>query len=46
MQANIEGWNAGRVAREIEPIGSPAISVRGLTKRFGDVTAVEDLSFR
>ena len=45
MQANIEGWDAGRIARETEPIGSPAISVRGLTKRFGDVTAVEDLSF-
>jgi ABC-2 type transport system ATP-binding protein len=28
-----------------EPIGSPAISVRSLTKRFGAVTAVEDLSF-
>ncbi|HEU4526807.1 MAG TPA: ABC transporter ATP-binding protein [Actinomycetota bacterium] len=27
------------------PLGSPAISVRGVTKRFGDVTAVEDLSF-
>jgi ABC-2 type transport system ATP-binding protein len=26
-------------------IGSPAISVRGLTKRFGTVTAVENLSF-
>jgi ABC-2 type transport system ATP-binding protein len=25
--------------------GSPAIVVRGLTKRFGDVTAVQDLSF-
>jgi ABC-2 type transport system ATP-binding protein len=27
------------------PLGSPAISVRGLTKRFGPVTAVDDLSF-
>ncbi len=27
------------------PIGSPAISVRGLTKRFGAVTAVDGLSF-
>jgi ABC-2 type transport system ATP-binding protein len=26
-------------------VGSPAISVRGLTKRFGDVTAVDDLAF-
>ncbi len=26
-------------------LGSPAISVRGLTKRFGRVTAVDDLSF-
>ena len=28
-----------------EPIASPAIVSRGLTKRFGAVTAVEDLSF-
>ena len=28
-----------------EPIASPAIVARGLTKRFGAVTAVEDLSF-
>lgn len=28
-----------------ERIGSPAISVRGLTKRFRDVTAVDDLTF-
>ncbi len=28
-----------------EPIGSPAIAVRALTKRFGAVTAVDDLSF-
>jgi ABC-2 type transport system ATP-binding protein len=26
-------------------VGSPAISVRGVTKRFGPVTAVDDLSF-
>jgi len=26
-------------------LGSPAIAVRGVTKRFGDVTAVEDLTF-
>ena len=29
---------------ERAPLGSPAISVRGVTKRFGRVTAVEDLS--
>jgi ABC-2 type transport system ATP-binding protein len=28
-----------------EPLGSPAISVRNLTKRFGGVRAVDDLSF-
>jgi ABC-2 type transport system ATP-binding protein len=28
-----------------EPIGSPAISVRGVTKRFESITAVDDLSF-
>jgi ABC-2 type transport system ATP-binding protein len=27
------------------PIGSPAVVVRGVTKRFGAVTAVEDLTF-
>jgi ABC-2 type transport system ATP-binding protein len=27
------------------PIGSPAITVRGVTKRFGDATAVDNLSF-
>ena len=27
------------------PVGSPAIAVRGLTKRFDDVTAVDDLTF-
>ncbi len=30
---------------EREPLGSPAISVRGLRKRFGDVTAVDGLTF-
>ena len=29
----------------IRQIGSPAIVARGLTKRFGAVTAVQDLSF-
>ncbi len=28
-----------------EALGTPAIAVRGVTKRFGDVTAVEGLSF-
>jgi hypothetical protein len=32
-------------ARKLGPLGSPAISVRRVTKRFGAVTAVEDLSF-
>ena len=27
------------------PIASPAIAVRGVTKRFGDITAVDDLTF-
>jgi ABC-2 type transport system ATP-binding protein len=33
------------VARRNEAIGSPAITVRGLTKRFADVIAVDDLTF-
>ena len=33
-----------RPSVERAPIGSPAISVRGVTKRFGSVTAVRDLS--
>src|SRR5262245_17623092 len=33
-----------RASVERTPLGSPAISVRGLTKRFGKVTAVDDLS--
>ena len=32
-------------ATDREPLGSPAISVRGLTKRFGTITAVDDLDF-
>jgi len=28
-----------------EATGSPAIAVRGVTKRFGDITAVDDLTF-
>jgi len=38
MQVRTEGSNGVRV-------GSPAVAVRDLTKRFGDVTAVEDLTF-
>ena len=33
-----------RSSVECAPLGSPAISVRGVTKRFGSVTAVRDLS--
>ena len=33
-----------RPSVESAPLGSPAISVRGVTKRFGKVTAVRDLS--
>ena len=33
-----------RTPVERPPLGSPAVSVRGLTKRFGKVTAVDDLS--
>ena len=36
---------ADRPALERAPLGSPPISVRGVTKRFGKVTAVDDLSF-
>jgi ABC-2 type transport system ATP-binding protein len=35
---------AGRPRVERAPLGSPAITVRGVTKRFGSVTAVDDLS--
>jgi ABC-2 type transport system ATP-binding protein len=37
--------DTGSVAQHGDRIGTPAITVRGLTKRFRDVTAVEDLSF-
>jgi ABC-2 type transport system ATP-binding protein len=40
MAASLTEESIGR-----EPLGSPAISVRNLTKRFGGVTAVDDLSF-
>ena len=38
---------ATRLAQTTErtPLGTPAISIRGLTKRFGSVTAVDDLTF-
>jgi ABC-2 type transport system ATP-binding protein len=35
----------GPIEAERPAIGSPAIAVRGVTKRYGAVTAVEDLSF-
>jgi ABC-2 type transport system ATP-binding protein len=45
MQADIGSRNDARIDRDDGPIGSPSLSVRGLTKRFADVTAVGDLSF-
>lgn len=45
MQVSMEGANVERGAIRVVRVGSPAISVRGLTKRFGDLTAVENLSF-
>jgi ABC-2 type transport system ATP-binding protein len=36
----------GREEDPRAPLGSPAIAVRGVTKRFDEVTAVEDLSFQ
>jgi ABC-2 type transport system ATP-binding protein len=45
MQASTEGRNDERTTMRGDRVGSPAISVRGLTKRFGDVTAVDDLTF-
>ena len=44
MQVDGERTSSGRIG-PLDRIGTPAIAVRGLTKRFGDVTAVEDLSF-
>ena len=40
MQAHTEGPET-----ETRRIGSPAIAVRGLTKRFGTLTAIDDLTF-
>ena len=44
-----EALRAGHLEIEIPPFrpadGTPAISARGLTKRFGDFTAVKDVSF-
>ena len=34
-----------RTPHQWDGSGSPAIAARGLTKRYGDVTAVHDLSF-
>ena len=45
MQASMEGSNDERSGMRGVRVGSPAVSVRGLTKRFGDVIAVEDLTF-
>jgi ABC-2 type transport system ATP-binding protein len=45
MQADVERREDRPVASRRDRIGSPAIAVRGLTKRFGDVTAIEDLTF-
>ena len=45
MHVRTEGSNGERTGSGGARVGSPAVSVRGLTKRFGDVTAVEDLTF-
>ena len=45
MHVSAEGSNDGRTGVRGVRVASPAVSVRGLTKRFGDVTAVEDLTF-
>jgi ABC-2 type transport system ATP-binding protein len=45
MQASSERTSSGPIRAHGDRIGSPAIAVRGLTKRFGDVSAVDDLSF-
>jgi ABC-2 type transport system ATP-binding protein len=46
MQTDTGRPGDGAVTRQGERIAPPAISVRGLTKRFGDVTAIEDLTFQ
>ena len=45
MQTDRDGTAAGSVAPQPDRIGSPAVAVRGLTKRFRDVTAIDDLTF-
>ena len=45
MQATNERRTEGPGGSRPARIASPAIAVRGLTKRFGDVTAIEDLTF-
>ena len=45
MQVSTEASNEERAAMRGRRVGSPAISARGLTKRFGDITAVDDLTF-
>jgi len=45
MHVSTEGSNDDRPGSRVVRVPSPAVSVRGLTKRFGDVTAVEDLTF-
>jgi len=44
MRTITDGMSAP-AADHTEPIGSPAVVARGLTKRFGSVEAVRDLSF-
>ena len=44
MHVNTEQRGEGSVSRR-DRIGSPAIAVRDLTKRFGDVIAIEGLTF-
>lgn len=45
MQATTTDTSGDLVPATGTRVGSPAIAVRELTKRFGDVTAVEDLTF-
>ena len=45
MQANIDRHDDLPTGSPPARIVSPAIAVRGLTKRFGDVVAVDDLTF-
>jgi ABC-2 type transport system ATP-binding protein len=45
MQIGTDEIDTGSGTPQVHRIGTPAITVRGLTKRFRDVTAVEGLSF-